>query len=42
MYEAVYQNTVRPVNGWVTLPDTPGLGFEPKPGIVQEYREATS
>jgi L-rhamnonate dehydratase len=42
MYEAVYQNTVRPVNGWVTVPDTPGLGLDPKPGIIQEYREATS
>ena len=26
-----------PVNGWTTLPDTPGLGFTPKEGIINEF-----
>ncbi len=39
MYEAVFQQTVRPEKGWVTVPDTPGLGLDPKPGIIKEYRQ---
>ncbi len=26
-----------PVNGWVTLPEAPGLGFTPKEGLAKEY-----
>jgi hypothetical protein len=22
---------------WVTLPDTPGLGFDPKPDMIREF-----
>ena len=32
-----FDDAPTPVNGWVTLPDTPGLGFTPKEGIVKEY-----
>ncbi len=38
MYQAVYQETPLPVKGWVTVPETPGLGLDPKPGIINEYR----
>lgn len=40
MYEAVCQSIPRPVEGWVTVPETPGLGLDPKPGIIKEYRVA--
>ena len=39
--EAIWQGGPHPVKGWVTLPDTPGLGLSPRPGIIKEYREAT-
>jgi L-alanine-DL-glutamate epimerase-like enolase superfamily enzyme len=38
MYEAVCRSIPDPVEGWVTVPDTPGLGLDPRPGIIQEYR----
>ena len=38
MYDAIFQNTPQPEKGWVTVPERPGLGFEPKPGIIKEYR----
>ncbi len=38
MYKAVYKETPDPVKGWVTVPETPGLGLDPKPGLINEYR----
>ena len=38
MYKAVFQEIPEPVKGWVTVPETPGLGLEPIPGIIQEFR----
>jgi L-rhamnonate dehydratase len=38
MYKSVYQSIPEPVKGWVTVPETPGLGLDPKPGIIKEYR----
>jgi L-alanine-DL-glutamate epimerase-like enolase superfamily enzyme len=32
--EALFDGTPKPVRGWVTLPDAPGLGFTPKAGIL--------
>jgi len=32
--EALFDGTPPPVKGWVTLPQTPGLGFTPKAGIL--------
>ena len=32
--EALFDGTPSPVKGWVTLPETPGLGFTPKSGIL--------
>jgi L-alanine-DL-glutamate epimerase-like enolase superfamily enzyme len=33
--EATFDNAPRPVNGSVTLPTAPGLGFTPKAGILE-------
>ncbi len=38
MHKAVYKETPDPVKGWVTAPETPGLGLDPKPGLINEYR----
>ena len=32
-----FDDAPKPVNGWITLPDTPGLGFTPKEGITKEF-----
>jgi L-alanine-DL-glutamate epimerase-like enolase superfamily enzyme len=32
--DALFDGTPQPVKGWVTLPAAPGLGFTPKPGIL--------
>ena len=32
--ETLFDGTPSPVKGWVTLPETPGLGFTPKSGIL--------
>ena len=32
--EALFDGTPKPVRGWVTLPEAPGLGFTPKAGIL--------
>jgi L-alanine-DL-glutamate epimerase-like enolase superfamily enzyme len=32
--EALFDGMPKPVKGWVTLPDAPGLGFTPKAGIL--------
>ncbi len=36
--KAVYSNTPEPIKGWITVPETPGLGLDPKPEIIKEYR----
>ncbi len=38
MSKTVYKETPEPINGWVTVPETPGLGLDPKPGVIKEYR----
>lgn len=35
--EAIYHDPPRPVNGWVTLPERPGLGLEPKEDVLKTY-----
>ncbi len=34
--ESLFNGTPSPINGWVTLPEAPGLGFTPKAGIVKD------
>ncbi len=36
MMRQIYQGFPEPENGWLTLPTTPGLGFEPKADAIRE------
>ncbi|MDP2949371.1 MAG: mandelate racemase/muconate lactonizing enzyme family protein [Chloroflexota bacterium] len=36
-YEAVFQDMPRPREGWTAPLNRPGLGLDPKPGIIKEY-----
>lgn len=35
---AIFEGAPQPEAGWVTLPERPGLGFDPKADALQEYR----
>jgi L-alanine-DL-glutamate epimerase-like enolase superfamily enzyme len=37
--DRIYKEPPAPVNGWVTLPETPGLGLEPRSDALREYEE---
>ena len=37
--DKIYKEPPAPVNGWVTLPDTPGLGLEPRFDALKELEE---
>jgi L-alanine-DL-glutamate epimerase-like enolase superfamily enzyme len=37
--DKIYKEPAAPVNGWVTLPDTPGLGLEPRFDALNEFEE---
>jgi L-rhamnonate dehydratase len=37
--EAIYGPLPAPKDGWLELPETPGLGFEPKPELVRELAQ---
>jgi len=37
--DRIYKEPPAPVNGWVTLPEIPGLGLEPRPDALREYEE---
>ncbi len=37
--EAIYMNPPAPDHGWVTIPETPGLGLEPRWDALKEYEE---
>ena len=34
--KAIYRNLPQPENGWLSLPNEPGLGFAPDPDLVRE------
>jgi L-rhamnonate dehydratase len=36
LYKLLYRDLVMPQNGWLTLPDKPGLGFEPNHDAIRE------
>jgi L-rhamnonate dehydratase len=36
LYKLLYRDLVMPENGWLTLPDRPGLGFEPDRDAIRE------
>ncbi|HVG51777.1 MAG TPA: mandelate racemase/muconate lactonizing enzyme family protein [Xanthobacteraceae bacterium] len=37
LYQRVYTGLPTPENGWLALPERPGLGFAPNPDAVREY-----
>ncbi len=40
IYKALMQPFPAPVDGWITMPETPGVGLEPKPGAIEAYSVA--
>lgn len=38
--EILFDGTPVPANGWASIPDRPGLGFDPNPDAMAEYRSA--
>ena len=38
-YEAVFQDMPRPSKGWTAPVNSPGLGLDPKPGVIKEFRK---
>ena len=39
--EVIFKNAPAPEAGWATIPDAPGLGFDPDPEALAEYELAT-
>jgi L-alanine-DL-glutamate epimerase-like enolase superfamily enzyme len=37
LYRRIYDGLPEAKDGWLTLPDTPGLGFTPRADAVREY-----
>ncbi len=37
--EAIYKDPPKPERGWVTIPETPGLGLEPRWEALKEFEE---
>ena len=37
--DKIYKEPPAPDHGWVTLPDTPGLGLEPRLDALKEFEE---
>lgn len=36
-YNAIFKNVPQPNNGWLEVSQEPGLGLDPKDGLIQEY-----
>ena len=36
-FESLFDGTSPPIKGWVTMPESPGLGYTPKTGIIQDF-----
>ncbi len=39
LYQRIYTGLPVPENGWLVLPEKPGLGFEPNPDAIREYTQ---
>ena len=37
--DQIYREPPAPVNGWVTIPETPGLGLEPRLDVLNEFEQ---
>lgn len=38
LYNALFESVPQPENGYLSVPQKPGLGLDPKPGVVKEYK----
>jgi len=36
-WNVIFKNIPQPVDGYLTVPQTPGIGLEPKDGVISEY-----
>jgi L-alanine-DL-glutamate epimerase-like enolase superfamily enzyme len=41
LYKRIYRGLPQPRDGWLTLPDTPGLGFEPDRDAIAEIARSS-
>lgn len=37
-YNAIFEHVPQPENGWLTVSQEPGLGLDPKPGLIKEFK----
>jgi L-alanine-DL-glutamate epimerase-like enolase superfamily enzyme len=42
LYKRIYRGLPQPKDGWLTLPDTPGLGFEPDRDAIRDIAKSCS
>jgi L-rhamnonate dehydratase len=42
LYKQIYRGLPTPKDGWLTLPDTPGLGFEPDHDAIRDIAKSCS
>jgi L-rhamnonate dehydratase len=42
LYKQIYRGLPEPKDGWLTLPDTPGLGFEPYHDAIRDIAKSCS
>jgi L-rhamnonate dehydratase len=42
LYKRIYRGLPQPKDGWLTLPDTPGLGFEPDRDAIADIAKSSS
>jgi L-alanine-DL-glutamate epimerase-like enolase superfamily enzyme len=42
LYKRIYRGLPVPVDGWLTLPDAPGLGFEPDRDAIRDIAKAST
>jgi L-alanine-DL-glutamate epimerase-like enolase superfamily enzyme len=37
IYKALFKTVPEPAEGWLTMPETPGVGLEPRDGAIREF-----
>jgi hypothetical protein len=42
LYEALFESIPRPVDGWLHLGETPGMGLDPKRSVIEGHRVAST
>jgi len=38
LYQAVFKSVLQPQEGWLHLPETPGMGLDVRPEVLKDYR----